>query len=162
MCVCVCVFCVCVLCMCVYVCVCACVCVCARAGLYGLQVGVFLCVCVVCVFVCVRACARCIVRPTGVCVCVCVRNCLTTASSRIIRFSTQQSHKTKTQTYERPPLNNRHNPADTPHNHQLSCNTISPPHPHGATAPSWPGPPYHRVITIPLRHTTFGITPLDE
>jgi hypothetical protein len=39
---------------------------------------------------------------------------------------------------------------------------ISPPHTHGATAPSGPGPPHYRGLTITLRHTTPGRTPLDE
>jgi hypothetical protein len=32
----------------------------------------------------------------------------------------------------------------------------------GATTPSGPRPPHYRGITITLRHTTFGRTPLDE
>jgi len=32
---------------------------------------------------------------------------------------------------------------------------------HGATGPSRPGPPQFRGLTITLRHTTFGRTPLD-
>jgi hypothetical protein len=34
--------------------------------------------------------------------------------------------------------------------------------PHGARAPSGPGPPHYRCFTITLRHITFGRTPLDE
>jgi hypothetical protein len=34
--------------------------------------------------------------------------------------------------------------------------------PHGATAPSGPGPPHYRGFTITLRHTTVGRTPLHE
>jgi hypothetical protein len=34
--------------------------------------------------------------------------------------------------------------------------------PHGATAPSGPGPSHCRVFTITLKHTTLGTTPLDE
>jgi hypothetical protein len=34
--------------------------------------------------------------------------------------------------------------------------------PHGATAPSGPGPPHFRGLTITLRHTTLGRTALDE
>jgi hypothetical protein len=34
--------------------------------------------------------------------------------------------------------------------------------PHGATAPSGPGPSHYRGFTITLRHTTVGRTPLDE
>ena len=30
------------------------------------------------------------------------------------------------------------------------------------TAPSGTGPPHYRGFTITLRHTTLGITPLDE
>jgi hypothetical protein len=33
---------------------------------------------------------------------------------------------------------------------------------HGATASSGPGPPHYRGLTITLRHTTLGRTPLDE
>jgi hypothetical protein len=33
---------------------------------------------------------------------------------------------------------------------------------HGATVPSGPGPPHYRGVTITLRHTTVGRTPLDE
>jgi hypothetical protein len=33
---------------------------------------------------------------------------------------------------------------------------------HGATAPSGPGPPHYRGFTITFRHTTLGMTPLDE
>jgi hypothetical protein len=36
------------------------------------------------------------------------------------------------------------------------------PPPHGARAPSGPGPPPYRSFTITLRHTTLGRTPLDE
>jgi hypothetical protein len=32
--------------------------------------------------------------------------------------------------------------------------------PHGATAPSAPGPPHYRGFTITLRDTTLGATPL--
>jgi hypothetical protein len=34
--------------------------------------------------------------------------------------------------------------------------------PHSATASSGPGPPHYRGLTITLRHTTLGRTPLDE
>ena len=34
--------------------------------------------------------------------------------------------------------------------------------PHGAIAPSGPGPPHYRGFTIILRHNTLGRTPLDE
>jgi hypothetical protein len=34
--------------------------------------------------------------------------------------------------------------------------------PHGATAPSAPGPPHYPDFTITLRHTTLGKTHLDE
>ena len=34
--------------------------------------------------------------------------------------------------------------------------------PHGATAPSGPGPPHYQGTTITLRHTTLGRSPLDE
>ena len=34
--------------------------------------------------------------------------------------------------------------------------------PHGATAPSGPGPPDYGGFTITLRHTTLGRTPLEE
>ena len=37
----------------------------------------------------------------------------------------------------------------------------SPP-PHGATAPTGPGPPHCRRFTITLRHTILGRSPLDE
>jgi hypothetical protein len=33
---------------------------------------------------------------------------------------------------------------------------------HGAKAPSGPGPPHYRSLTITLRHNTLGRTPLDE
>ena len=33
---------------------------------------------------------------------------------------------------------------------------------HDATAPSGPGPPHYRRLTITLRQTTLGRTPLDE
>jgi len=33
---------------------------------------------------------------------------------------------------------------------------------HGATPPGEPGPPHYRAITISLRLTTVGRTPLDE
>jgi hypothetical protein len=36
------------------------------------------------------------------------------------------------------------------------------PPPHGATAPSGPGPPHYGGFTITLRHTTLGRTPLEE
>ena len=38
----------------------------------------------------------------------------------------------------------------------------TPPTPHSATAPSVPGPPHCRGLTITLRHSTLGRTPLDE
>jgi hypothetical protein len=34
--------------------------------------------------------------------------------------------------------------------------------PHGATAPSVPGPRHYRGLTITFRHTTLVSTPLDE
>jgi hypothetical protein len=34
--------------------------------------------------------------------------------------------------------------------------------PHGATAPSGPGPPHHRGFKITFRHTTLGMIPLDK
>jgi len=34
--------------------------------------------------------------------------------------------------------------------------------PHDATATNGPGPPHYRGLTITLRHTTLGRTPLDE
>ena len=34
--------------------------------------------------------------------------------------------------------------------------------PHGATAHNGPGPPHYRGFTITFRHTTPGMTPLDE
>jgi len=34
--------------------------------------------------------------------------------------------------------------------------------PHGATAPSGPGPPHYRGFTMTLRHTTLGRTPLSK
>jgi hypothetical protein len=34
--------------------------------------------------------------------------------------------------------------------------------PHASTAPSRPGPAHYRSFTITLRHTTHGMTPLDE
>jgi len=34
--------------------------------------------------------------------------------------------------------------------------------PHGTTAPSGPGPPHWRGLTITLRHTIHGRIPLDE
>jgi hypothetical protein len=34
--------------------------------------------------------------------------------------------------------------------------------PHGATAPSGPGPPHYRGFATTLRHTTLGRTPLGE
>jgi len=37
-----------------------------------------------------------------------------------------------------------------------------PPPPIGATAPSDPGTPHYRSLTIALRHTTLGTTSLDE
>jgi hypothetical protein len=33
---------------------------------------------------------------------------------------------------------------------------------HGASPPREPGPPHHQGFTIALRHTTIGITPLEE
>jgi hypothetical protein len=39
---------------------------------------------------------------------------------------------------------------------------FSSPPPHGVTAPSGPGPPHYRGLTITLRHTTLGRAPLDE
>ena len=40
--------------------------------------------------------------------------------------------------------------------------TLQCPLPHGATAPSGPGPPHYRGFTITLRHTTLCSTALDE
>jgi len=48
---------------------------------------------------------------------------------------------------------------DTKHSSLFVMSTYFP---HGATAPSGPGPPYCRGFTIPLRHTTVGRTSLDE
>jgi hypothetical protein len=48
--------------------------------------------------------------------------------------------------------------SDTPHSVGLLWTRDLP---HGATAPSVPGPPHYRGFTITLRHTTLGRTPLD-
>jgi hypothetical protein len=42
-----------------------------------------------------------------------------------------------------------------------SC-TPPPPRAHGGAAPSGPGRPHYRGVTITHRHTTLGRTPLDE
>jgi len=40
--------------------------------------------------------------------------------------------------------------------------TIFLPPPHGVKAPSGPGPPHYRRLTIILRHTTIRRTPLPD